>query len=67
MLLVIFSSVNQILTTDAQKRKPEESSGDDSDAKKAKLDLSVDERVLMVTIPYHNIPYEEQVGTVTEV
>jgi hypothetical protein len=53
-----------MLTTDAQKRKPEESTGDDSDAKKAKLDLSVDERVLMVTIPYHNIPYEEQVRTV---
>jgi hypothetical protein len=52
-----------MLTTDAQKRKPEESTGDDSDAKKAKLDLTVNERVLMVTIPYHNIPYEEQVRT----
>ncbi|KDR06356.1 tRNA (uracil(54)-C(5))-methyltransferase homolog-B-like [Zootermopsis nevadensis] len=55
-----------ILTTDAQKRKPEEGTGDDSDAKKAKLDLSVDERVLMVTIPYHNIPYEEQLKKKTE-
>ncbi|PSN45074.1 hypothetical protein C0J52_04012 [Blattella germanica] len=55
-----------ILTTDAQKRKPEESTGDDSDAKKAKLDLTVDERVLMVTIPYHNIPYEEQLKKKTE-
>lgn len=58
-----FLFLDQLLTTDAQKRKPEESTGDDSDAKKAKLDLSVDERVLMVTIPYHNIPYEEQVRT----
>ncbi|KAJ9595601.1 hypothetical protein L9F63_013197 [Diploptera punctata] len=55
-----------ILTTDAQKRKPEDSTGEDSDAKKAKLDLSVDERVLMVTIPYHNIPYEEQLKKKTE-
>ncbi|XP_049790460.1 tRNA (uracil-5-)-methyltransferase homolog A-like [Schistocerca nitens] len=55
-----------IVTTDAQKRKPEDSTGDDSDAKKAKLDLSVEERVLMATIPYHNIPYEEQLKKKTE-
>ncbi|GLH01792.1 tRNA (Uracil-5-)-methyltransferase-like protein A [Gryllus bimaculatus] len=55
-----------IVTNDAQKRKPEDGMGDDSDAKKAKLDLSVDERVLMITIPYHNIPYEEQLKKKTE-
>ncbi|XP_063226256.1 tRNA (uracil-5-)-methyltransferase homolog B-like [Bacillus rossius redtenbacheri] len=55
-----------MLTTDAQKRKPEDGMGDDSDAKKAKLDLTVEERVLMLTIPYHNIPYEEQLKKKTE-
>ncbi|XP_067001449.2 tRNA (uracil-5-)-methyltransferase homolog B isoform X2 [Anabrus simplex] len=55
-----------IVTTDAQKRKPEDSAGEDSDAKKAKLDQTVDERVLTMNIPYHNIPYEEQLKKKTD-
>nr|CAD7442087.1 unnamed protein product [Timema bartmani] len=49
-----------LLPTDAQKRKPEDSDGEDSEAKKARLDLTVEERVQKLTIPYHNMPYEEQ-------
>jgi len=34
-------------------------------AKKPKFDISLSEQVLMSTIPYHSIEYEEQVSKAT--
>lgn len=34
--------------------------------KKPKLDIPLSEQVLMSTIPYHSIAYEEQVSTIYE-
>lgn len=49
-----------MVVADVLKRKGEDGH-DIVESKKAKLDIPLEEQMLMSTIPYHSIGYEEQV------
>lgn len=50
----------QLVVADVLKRKQED--GDEEAAKKPRLDIPIEEQMLMATIPYHSISYQEQVS-----
>lgn len=49
-----------MVVADVLKRKQEDCGGEES-SKKPRLDISIEEQMLMSTIPYHTVSYEEQV------
>jgi len=51
----------QVIKSDPLKRKPDSDIDEDGEMKKLKVDVPVDERIKMATIPFWNTPYEEQV------
>jgi hypothetical protein len=50
-----------VIKSDPLKRKTDSDIDDDGEMKKLKVDVPVDERIKMATIPFWNTPYEEQV------
>ncbi|XP_059481839.1 tRNA (uracil-5-)-methyltransferase homolog A-like [Neocloeon triangulifer] len=50
----------EVLKTDPLKRKTDSDIDDDGELKKLKVDVPVEERIKMATVPFWNIPYEEQ-------
>lgn len=54
-----------LVVADVLKRKQEDSGGDES-SKKPRLDISIEEQMLMSTIPYHTVSYEEQLSKKNE-
>jgi hypothetical protein len=52
----------QVIKSDPLKRKTDSDIDDDGEMKKLKVDVPVDERIKMATIPFWNTPYEEQVS-----
>lgn len=51
----------QLVVADVLKRKQEDGGPDAS--KKVRLDIPLEEQMLMATIPYHSVSYQEQVTT----
>lgn len=51
----------QLVIADVLKRKTEDGN-DTVETKKPKLDIPIEEQMLMSTIPYHSVSYEEQVN-----